>query len=88
MLFPSLVAELFHPILCPGRAHLTFQQFFLKEILNYWNLVGDSFPFPPLSFRKWDSVLDRCAVLTQQEAVGIGTGRTNKHRASLCHISF
>lgn len=44
-LFPSMVAELFHPVLCPGRAHLTFQQFFFEEILNYWNLVGDRF-FP------------------------------------------
>lgn len=86
MFFPSMVAELFHPVLCPGTAHLTFQQFFLKENLNYWNLVGDRFS---LFFFFFNGILGWTGVLclTQQEA-GIGTEITNKRCASEFHISF
>lgn len=42
--FPFMVAEVFHAALCPGRARLTSTwQYFVKEIFNYQNSVGDRF---------------------------------------------
>jgi len=84
--FPSRVAELSYSGLCPGTAHfysaiLSKRDFELLEFSR-------SQVFPSvLRGKKWNSVLDRSAVLMQQEA-GIGIKDTDKHPALEFPISF
>lgn len=86
--FPFMVAEVFHAALCPGRARLTSTwQYFVKEIFNYQNSVGDRFSCRFGGGGERTSVLDRRAVLTQQEA-GIEIEDTNKHPSLEFYISF
>lgn len=86
--FTFMVAELFHAALGPGGACLaSIQQYFLKEIFNYCNLVGDRFSYLFFLGGKWNSVLGRSAILTQQEA-GIGIEDADKHPALEFPIPF